>query len=132
MGASPTSGLTYLQAAGIAYNPFESGFSLGDALNTLVNNGVFGLGGYVSPSYKASLISAEASSLVTSSGGTLTQAEATAQATDDITGSLLASGADPSLAPSLLNSIGPALNWIIVIGFLLLAIQLLSTLRALT
>jgi len=124
---SDTSGLSYWDAAGIALeNPFSS---ISGATASLFNDGIFGLGGYVSPGHKDDLIKQEAQAIVQASGGSITDSQAVAQAASDVSNVLVNAGADPSLAPAWLQNFGEYLNWGILIAVLFLLYKLLSVFK---
>jgi hypothetical protein len=122
-------GLTYYDATKVAVS--DPIGALGSAIAGFFTNGVYGVAGYVSPWNKDYLSVSEALDNFNASAGTLSQEAAMAQATTDITNSLMASGADPSQAPNLISQFGNIINILIVAGFLIVAIQLLSLLRRL-
>ena len=121
--------LSYLQAAGIAFNPFAVGFTTSDAMDTFINNPWYGIAGYVSPGVKSQLIVQEATNNVLASGGTLSMTDATAQASSDVTAVLTDANADPTQAPGWLQSLGEYAKWGIIILALILGIKVISIVK---
>lgn len=121
--------LSYTDAALAVYNPFQQGFTLGDAFDALTQNGIFGVFGYVSPGTKEQLADEEARGLVQASGGVYTYDYARMIADRDVSAVLHEAGADPAFAPSILQKLGSFLNYALILLVLLVALKLISLVR---
>ena len=129
--------LTYSQAAEIAASgmttPLGAAEQVYNGLDTLVSNGLGGIGysllGRLSPEGKQTIVAQEAQANVAASGGTLSLADATAQAQSDVTTVLMDANADPSQNPTWVDNFGPYLTYAAIILALILAIKIVGVFK---